>query len=187
MPASLTETCYSSAPSRFCGGRNLLTMPSSQSMPVVLRKGILLSALFALCFSLVSCDLFGSDDDSSPEWVGQWEVEAFEDGTPDEPEYWNISEEEFKIVEDERAGQDEPCGLAAFEVVNQDGDVIELLGRTTNVEGETTELRLDVSGETMTATVLDASDEEESIGNEITLESVGEIPVPQDESTCDTV
>jgi len=157
-------------------------------MPITLRKGVLLSALLALCLSLVSCDLFGSDDDSSPNWAGKWRVTAFDDGDPPEsPQYWNASENKLKIIIDTRDSDtaEDPCTLAGFDVVNQDGNIVTIRGRTSNVSGDEAELQLETSGGTMTATVLDSEDDD-SVGNEIELSSASEIPVPQDEESCAT-
>lgn len=164
------------------------------TMMFVFRKGILLSILLALCFSFTSCDSGGSDD-STLDWVGEWEVDTYvitEDGettttTPDQPTFWSLSENEYRIVEDQRESdfQDEPCTLYVHEIIDTDGEIVTIEGATENVNSEMVEFRLEVSEGSLTATILD-SDVEEVIGEKANLSGVGDIPVPQDENNCRT-
>ena len=150
-------------------------------MSTAFSRGILLSLLFALCFSVVSCDSGGSSE-SGPEWVGTWEVEDFGDegGAPNDPNYWDLSEGTMEIIEDFETG----CDLAIFEVTSREGSVITLSGSTPNSDGQTLELSLEVSGETMTATILENTENPELEGNEILLSEIGGIPV--DTGDCNT-
>lgn len=152
-------------------------------MFTVLRKGVLLSVLFALCFTFVACDSSGSDGDSSPEWAGQWEVVSFEEGPPSSPNYWDISESELQVYQDSSGTNTQCNSRLGYEVADRDGNIVTFLGNTPNAEGETIEFRFEVSGETMTATVLDASDEEEAVGGDITLSKIDNIPLDSD--NCD--
>lgn len=151
-------------------------------MLTAFRKGVLLSVLFALCFTFVACDSGGSDGGSSPEWEGQWELLSFEEGPPESPNYWDLSESDLQIYVDS-SGADTQCeSRLGYEVTEREDNIVTFSGSTPNVEDETVELRFEVSGETMTATILDAS-EEEAIGDDLTLSKIDDIPVDSD--NCD--
>lgn len=147
-----------------------------------------LIVLLGLCFSVISCDS-ESPSDSTSDWVGKWEIVAVNPVDPlTDPTYWNLTEKELKVVEDEtnEDSQDEPCDLFTFDVKEMDGNTVGFRGTTEQFFGiQEFTLRFEVSGETLTATVVEA-DDARAIGIEITLSPVGEIPVPQDEDTCRT-
>lgn len=154
-------------------------------MRLALRLG-LFSLLFALTLPLISCDSGGSDN-SEPDWIGTWEVLDFGDGggAPSDPNYWNLSQNELQIVESFDLENDpSECELATFEVVEQDGRILTFQGVTPNAKDELIELQFESSGETLSATILSASDEPENVGNEITLGSISEIPLDTDR--CET-
>jgi hypothetical protein len=135
-------------------------------------RGIaLISTFLALCFTFISCDS-GGESSSSPEWVGNWEVVAFDDGeAPDEPEYWAITEDEFDIVTNDEGGG---CTVSEGEIIESGGNVV-----TVDFEGgeggdEVIEISLDVSGETMTGNIVEST--EGGVGNETTVESINSNP-----------
>jgi len=145
-------------------------------MLMTFRKEALLSVLFALCFAFVACDSGGSDGASSPEWTGQWQVDSFENS------YWDLSESELQVYRDSSGADTQCVNRAGYEVTDRDDNIVSFLGSTPNVENETIELRFEPSGETMIATVLDASDGE-AIGDDIPLSKIDNIPVDPD--NCD--
>ena len=136
-----------------------------------------LYALVLLTFSVtfVACDSGGSNN-GDPEWVGSWEILNYGggQGAPSDPTYWNITQENLEEVEDDEEG----CIINSLEITESDGGVVTLI----NSENEVNEVRFEVSGNTMTATVLDTPDDED-VGNEITLESVD--GAPRDIADCD--
>lgn len=135
-------------------------------MRTVLR-GLFALSVLTLCFSLVSCDSGGSN--SGPAWVGNWRVSDFGggQGAPADPNYWSITTGELEVVEDFGSG----CDIATYEVINREDGRVEFRGTSSDEEGETLEFQFNVTGETLTATLLDASDESEAEneGNELTL------------------
>jgi len=131
-------------------------------------RGLFALSVLTLCFSLVSCDSGGSSSD--PAWVGNWRVSDFGggQGAPADPNYWNITAGELEIVEDFGSG----CDIATFEVINQEDGRVEFRGTSSDEEGETLEIQFNVMGGTLTATLLDASDEADNVGNELTLQKL---------------
>lgn len=152
-------------------------------MRTALRQGFLFSLLLALAIPLASCDSGGSSG-GGPEWTGNWEVVSFDEGgAPETPNYWDLSESELRIFIDS-AGTDTQCiDRADFEVTERDGNIVSFLASAQEVEPQTVEFRFEVSGETMTATILESSDEE-GVGDELMLEKIEDIPVNPD--NCDT-
>jgi hypothetical protein len=75
--------------------------------------------------------------------------------------------------------------LWGYEIINRDGNVLRLIGQTPYVENEVIGYRLEVSGETIIVTIIDAEDEG-VIGSELTLNSVDEIPFSYDKSSYET-
>lgn len=137
-------------------------------------RGLCFLLLLIPCLSLVSCDSGGSN--SGPEWEGNWRLSDYGggQGSPANPNYWSIATDELEIVEDFDSG----CDIASFEVTDQEDGRLVFRGTSPDEEGETLEFQFNVTGETLTATLLDASDESEAdnIGNELTLRELDGAP-----------
>jgi hypothetical protein len=118
----------------------------SQTMRSTLRQGCFFLLLFALCFSFVSCDSGGSN--SSPDWTGTWELSESRQNF--EGYHVSLSKEEVRVAFIFGALG---CRANTLSVTNIDGNVI-----TTDEDGGT-EVELDVSGDTMTATDLVEEDD----------------------------
>lgn len=135
-------------------------------MRKVLRRGLFLSLLLALVFPLVSCDSGGSN--SSPDWVGNWEITEVADGSPPAaPFFLDLDEDQFTQIVEGSNG----CIIANNDVLEQDGDVV-----TLDIEEGTERLSLDVSDGTLTVTAIESDDPNTSGGDEITAVSVDSDP-----------
>lgn len=76
------------------------------------------------------------------------------------------------------------CILTTYDIIERNENTVKLVGETGYVEGGVFEFLFEVSGETMTGTIIESPFEDE-VGMGFTLSSVGEIPIPTDESSCD--
>lgn len=111
----------------------------------------LFSRALALLVIVVSLSVAGCDavtsSDSSPEWVGDWEIiESFGDAPPTTT-YYSYTEESLTIF---RAKQEEPgCDISRAEIVNVEDDRVTLqFGSNLSTE------RLEVSEERITGTIV---------------------------------
>lgn len=146
-------------------------------MLTTLRKRLFLSLFLALTLPLVSCDSGGSSD-SSPAWVGTWEDQ-------EDTIFWELSENEFRYFEVfELENDPDECELEIFEVIEEDGNTITVQGSSPNVSGDLIEFQFETSGDMLSATVLSASSETVSTGDEFNLSSVEDIPLSEDD--CET-
>lgn len=118
----------------------------SQTMRLALRRGLFLSLLLALPLSLLSCDSGGSN--SSPNWAGTWKLA--ESNPNFEGYHVSLNRNEVRVA---FIFGNFGCQSNTLEVTNIDGNVI-----TTDEDGGT-EVELDVSGDTMTATDLVEEDD----------------------------
>ena len=125
------------------------------------------SALF--CLSLLSYDSGGSN--GSPEWVGNWEVTGYENiEDPDTSQtYISFTEQELDIIMGEKDG----C-------VSLKGDILEVDSGVITFDPEFEEegpfrWQMDVSGSTLTITVLEGENDQDT-GNKVILESVDSDP-----------
>ena len=95
---------------------------------------------------MAGCDAVTSSD-SSPEWVGDWEIiESFGE-VPPTATYYSYTEESFTIL---RARQEEPgCEIIRAEIVNIEDDRVTLqFGSDVSTE------RLEVSEDRITGTII---------------------------------
>lgn len=128
------------------------------------------SILVVATLLIAGCDVFGSESNDAPVWVGDWEVV---DAKPDSVEYppqdtrifFSISTDSIKTYV-KFVGQ--ACSIETTEIVSVDGNVV----TTEGGETDETETRLDVSGNTLTVTPLGSEAELE----EVTAESVDDNP-----------
>jgi hypothetical protein len=127
-------------------------------MRKALRRGLFLSLLLALALPLASCDSGGSN--SSPDWVGNWEVNGTTNRT-----FFDLDQDQFTTIEDLSSG----CDITNQDVLEQDGDVV-----TVDLPDQsgTSKFNLDVSDGTLTLTVVESDNPNVSSGDEATAASV---------------
>jgi len=129
-------------------------------------RSLFVSILVGAVLLIAGCDVFGSDSNDAPAWVGNWEAVDAEPDTVEYPPddariFFSISTDSIKTYV-KFVGQE--CSIESTEIVGVDGNVV------TTEDGETdeTETRLEVTGNTLTVTPLGSEAELE----EVTAESV---------------
>lgn len=136
-------------------------------------RSLLPSVLVLATLLIAGCDIFGSESNSAPVWVGDWEVV---DAKPDSVEYppqdtrifFSISTDSIETYV-KFAGQ--ACSIEATEIVSVDGNVV----TTADVETDETETRLEVSGNRLTITPLGSEAELEEVAAESVRDDPAEI------------
>jgi hypothetical protein len=81
-------------------------------MRTLLRRGLYVSLLVAICFSLTACDSGGSSG-GDPKWVGNWEVT-----NADELTYWLLTKEELEIRSFAGNNEDNCVGSLTVDIVD---------------------------------------------------------------------
>jgi hypothetical protein len=125
-------------------------------MHTLLRRGLALTLLVALCFSLSSCDLFGIGE---PDWTGNYEVT-----NADELTYWLLSEDEQEIRSFSGNNPDNCVGSLTLDITDTSDDEFTVSGP----EGEEVTVDIEGSGDEITATI--------EGGQERRLSSVDSVP-----------
>lgn len=115
-------------------------------------------SLFALGLAVAlligGCDTFSSSD-SSPDWVGDWEITAFAEEPTEDEIYYTFTEENFTIVREPFREGEEGCEIFRNEIENVEDDevVIKVAGRLqTN--------RLEVNGKNLTGTIVRSNNQD---------------------------
>ena len=130
---------------------------------------LLIASLGAL--TIVGCDSSGSND-SSPAWVGGWEVTSFNGSPTPEDNFLDLSTEKFTAIEPAPDG----CDILTFDIIARDGNTV-----TIDIPEGSEKDMLDVSDGTLTVTVLETDDPDSDPGDELTAESVDN---PRSEAGC---
>lgn len=129
-----------------------------------LFRSLLLSAVVAVGLSVGGCDLFGSDDGAS--WTGNWEVVSGGGFDTTEGRYfYSLSKEEVELIY--YTNVESSCYTETNEITDIDDNVI----TTDTGDGDSEEVRVDVSddGQTLTVTSIDNN-------YEVTAESIDSDP-----------
>ena len=125
--------------------------------------------LLAITLPLVSCDSGGSNDSSSgnsPDWVGNWEITKDADGPTERPSFLKLTKDQYTRITKFSDG----CEISETSIREWKEDNI-----TLNIPEGTLKLRVDVSNETLSMTVLKSDYGSE--GNEATAVRVDDDPL----------
>lgn len=116
-----------------------------------------LVGLLTTSLLLGGCEVFDSDSDSPPEWVGNWQVTALDGQPPDPPRYWSITRQQWDIVEEPTEGT---CSvLDRGTITDRTGNVV-----TVKFENEgTLELELEAKGDRLTSTLVGGPDTSDDV------------------------
>lgn len=145
---------------------NLIRTTSLSEMGKSLRRGLFFSLLLALTLPLVSCDSGGSN--SSPDWVGNWEVTQNVNGTsPANPTFLDLDKDQYTTIVEGSSG----CIIGNSNVLEVDGRTV-----TLDIGSGTERLSFDVSDGNLTVTVIESDNPNLSGGEDITAVSVDSDP-----------
>jgi hypothetical protein len=115
-----------------------------------------LFALLAATLLVGGCDVFGSSDsDSSPDWVGDWEIIEFAGETTEDDRYYSFTEESLTVVREPFQEDEEGCRILRWEIVNVEDDKVVLqLGDRLETD------LLEVDGNNLTGTIVRSNNPE---------------------------
>lgn len=132
-----------------------------------------------LTVTVAGCDLFGSDSDDKPGWVGNWEAV---DAEPESVEYppdgarifFSIRTDTITTYSESTFQGNTDCDIDSTEIDNTDGNVITTIEDEDEADPDTAKVRLETANDTLTLTPVETEDEPEI--TQITAKSIDADP-----------
>lgn len=142
-------------------------------MKTLCRRGLSFLLLFALVLPLASCD--SGSANSSPNWVGNWEVISIDNEKTSNPFYFDLNQDRLKIVRVFSNG----CRVETGGITERSGSTIQF-----DFSSETWRGQFEVSNGELKVTVLSVTGEypDRHNGEEFVAQSVENDP--QDIENC---